>query len=92
MVKYWRKPLDLSKIKVPHGVLHILRERCKGCGFCIEFCPQQVLVESDEFNSKGYHTPIVIEDTPCVSCGLCEMICPEFAIYREEEYREVTSL
>ena len=92
MVKYWRKPLDLANVKIPHGILHILNERCKGCGYCIEFCPQDVLAESSEFNSKGYHPPVVLNDTACVSCGLCEMICPEFAIFREEVLREVTSL
>jgi len=91
-VKYWRKPLDLAEIKVPRGVIFILKERCKGCGFCIEFCPQGVLVESQEFNSKGYHPPAVVSSAVCVSCGLCELICPEFAIYRKEELQEVTSL
>lgn len=91
-MKYWRKPLDLANVRIPHGILHILKERCKGCGYCIEFCPQDVLVESSEFNSKGYHPPVVLNETACVSCGLCEMICPEFAIFREEVLREVTSL
>ena len=91
-MKYWRKPLDLADIQICHGVLHILQERCKGCGFCIEFCPRKVLVESDQFNSKGYHPPAVVDSVACVGCGLCEMICPEFAIYREEELQEVTSL
>lgn len=91
-MKFWRKPLDLAEIEIPHGVLYILNERCKGCGFCIEFCPQRVLAESDEFNSKGYHPPVVVDSAACVSCGLCELICPEFAIYREEELQKVTSL
>ena len=91
-MKYWRKPLDLAGIEIPHGVLYILKERCKGCNFCIEFCPQKVLEVSEEFNSKGYHPPKIVESAACVSCGLCELICPEFAIYREEEMQEVTSL
>ena len=91
-MKFWRKPLDLDEIRVPHGVIHVLKERCKGCGFCIEFCPKGVLVESEIFNSKGYHPPMVVDTVACVSCGLCELICPEFAIYREEVMQEVKSL
>ncbi len=91
-MKYWRKPLDLAGIRIPHGIIHILQERCKGCGFCIEFCPRRVLVVSDTYNSKGYHPPVVTDSTGCVSCGLCEFLCPEFAIYREEEMLEVQSL
>jgi len=88
-VKYWRKPLDIDTIRVPHGQIHIIRERCKGCGWCVAYCPRQVLEVSDEFNSKGYHPPRIVDEGACVSCGLCEMLCPEFAIYRVEEEREV---
>jgi len=91
-MKYWRKPLDLAEVKVPHGIVHILKELCKGCNFCIEFCPRKVLVEAAEFNAKGYHPPRVVDEEGCASCGLCEMLCPEFAIYREEELKEVVGL
>ncbi len=56
-------------------------ERCKGCGFCVEFCPTDVLVLSDEFNAKGYHPPEVAEIDYCTGCDLCGMYCPDFAIY-----------
>jgi 2-oxoglutarate ferredoxin oxidoreductase subunit alpha len=71
------------KWKVPHGELYIIKDRCKGCGFCIEFCPKKVLVESKEFNAKGYHPPELQEDETkkCINCGFCSMICPEFAIF-----------
>ncbi len=42
-MKFWRKPLDLDQQQVARGDVHILRERCKGCGYCVEFCPEQVL-------------------------------------------------
>jgi 2-oxoglutarate ferredoxin oxidoreductase subunit delta len=80
-MKYWRKPLDAERVKIPEGELHILKERCKGCGFCVEYCPKDVLELSPEFNSKGYHPPIVINGAICVHCQLCEMLCPEFAIF-----------
>lgn len=89
-MKLWRIPLDLDEVKVPHGEIHIIKDRCKGCGFCVEFCPRDVLEISDEFNSKGYHPPRVKNPEACVACGLCELICPEFAIYHLEEEREIS--
>jgi 2-oxoglutarate ferredoxin oxidoreductase subunit delta len=91
-MKYWRKPLDLKDIRVPHGDIHVLVERCKGCGWCVEFCPRDVLEVSDEINSKGYHPPEAVRPEVCVSCGLCELLCPEFAIYVLEEEGEVVML
>ena len=80
---YWRQPLDRDRIQVPHGTVHIIEERCKGCGFCVEFCPQNVLIMSEHTNSKGYHPPKLREDAQCVDCGLCALLCPDFAIYVE---------
>ena len=83
-MKYWRKPLDVDQVKIPHGEVHIIAERCKGCGFCVEYCPKDVLAMSEEFNRKGYHPPKVVKHGECVNCNLCEMICPDFAIYSLE--------
>jgi 2-oxoglutarate ferredoxin oxidoreductase subunit delta len=80
-MKYWRKPLDLDDVKIPHGELHIIVDRCKGCGFCVEYCPKGVLELSTEFNAKGYHPPYAKFQGECVNCDLCERICPEFAIF-----------
>ena len=80
---YWRQPLDLDRIQVPHGIVHIIEERCKGCGFCVEFCPQCVLVMSEHSNSRGYHPPQLTDATHCVNCGLCELLCPDFAVFVE---------
>jgi 2-oxoglutarate ferredoxin oxidoreductase subunit delta len=87
-MKYWRTPLDLDKAKIPSGTVHIITERCKGCGFCIEYCPKDVLVFSKEFNRKGYHYPEVVTNGECVNCSLCEMICPDFAIFSQEQLED----
>jgi 2-oxoglutarate ferredoxin oxidoreductase subunit delta len=72
------------------GTVHINKSHCKGCAFCVEYCPRDVLKMSAEFNQKGYHPPVVIEEkkNDCCFCKLCEAICPEFAIFvtgKEEE-------
>ena len=69
-----------DKVKPVRGQVHIMSERCKGCGFCIQFCPHQVLAESDETNQKGYHFPYIAKPDACIACNLCEAICPDFAI------------
>jgi 2-oxoglutarate ferredoxin oxidoreductase subunit delta len=63
------------------GSVVINAERCKGCGFCIEFCPPRVLKFSEQYNSKGYHTPVLFEPDGCTGCGMCGLICPDIAIY-----------
>ncbi len=76
-----RKPPDVERIPVPRGELCIITEWCKGCGFCVEFCPKEVLDNSEAFNRKGYHPPKVVKGDTCNLCGTCEMICPDFAIF-----------
>ncbi len=83
-MRYWRDPLDAGQVGAPRGDVHILADRCKGCAFCVEYCPRQVLEMSREFNRKGYHPPEIVDAEACVNCGLCEMICPEFAIFSVE--------
>jgi 2-oxoglutarate ferredoxin oxidoreductase subunit delta len=66
---------------VAKGRVSIVVERCKACGFCVEFCPAHVLALSSAFNSKGYHPPHVVHPEKCSGCDLCGMYCPDFAIY-----------
>lgn len=67
--------------KEPRGQVIITPERCKGCGFCVDFCPTKVLAMSDGFNAKGYHYPIAVNPENCSGCDLCGMYCPDFAIF-----------
>ena len=86
---YWRDPLDSSEFHIPRGKVNVIKDRCKSCEFCIEFCPQGILELSDEFNAKGYHPPRAAEKDGCIACRLCELICPEFAIHITELETEI---
>ena len=80
---YWRKPFDSDTVQSPKGTVIIIRDRCKGCGFCVEFCPRAALRTSDELSSKGYSLVEVADESKCLGCGLCTVLCPEFAISLE---------
>ena len=73
--------VETTKKKKFRGEVYIDIERCKGCGFCVEFCPTHTLAQSHEINSKGYHPPKIADIDACTGCGLCGMYCPDFAIF-----------
>ncbi|MCS6817058.1 MAG: 4Fe-4S dicluster domain-containing protein [Blastocatellia bacterium] len=75
-----RQPI-VEAPKRPRGRVTVLEGRCKGCEFCVEFCPKDVLAMSPKFNAKGYHFPVAVRAEECVNCQLCYYLCPEFAIF-----------
>lgn len=86
MKTFTRTPIDLNIVQIPRGQVYIIPSRCKGCEICVEFCPNDVLQNSDQTNAKGYHYPEVIEgkEESCIHCEFCMVVCPEFAIYTVE--------
>lgn len=84
-------PLDDKKTIQPRVVIHIIKDRCKGCGYCIEFCPKKVLEESQEINYKGVHLPKIAYESECVLCSFCTAVCPDFAIFVVEKALEKVS-
>jgi len=66
----------------------VIEDFCKGCGFCIEFCPVDALEESEKLNAKGVHPPKLKSEDACIGCGLCERICPDFAVHLEKKEGE----
>lgn len=64
----------------------ILFERCKECGYCIKFCPKQILSIGKSVNKGGYYPPVVTDVDACIGCGICATVCPDAAI---EVYKDV---
>ncbi len=87
-VRIWRTPLDIEKVKLPKAEIHIIENQCKGCGFCIQFCPRNVLEESEAINERGVHPPRVVDEDQCILCSFCTSVCPDFAIFVVEKQCE----
>jgi 2-oxoglutarate ferredoxin oxidoreductase subunit delta len=68
-------------LKLRNVDVMVIEDRCKGCSFCIEFCPEHVLEQSSTLNVRGVHPPHVKDIELCVGCGICEELCPDFAIF-----------
>jgi 2-oxoglutarate/2-oxoacid ferredoxin oxidoreductase subunit alpha len=72
-----------TKLRAGKGTVFVRTEICKGCSFCVDFCPTHCLTFSKEFNPKGYHFPVLHAPEACTGCDLCGLYCPDFAIHAE---------
>jgi 2-oxoglutarate ferredoxin oxidoreductase subunit delta len=59
-------------------------QRCKGCGLCVEACPQGVIAMSKSLNDKGVHFAQAARLEDCTGCALCAVMCPEALIEVEK--------
>jgi len=60
--------------------IEINSQRCKGCAFCMNFCPKKLIRLDSNFNNKGYHPAVFIDQKGCTGCAICALMCPEVAI------------
>ncbi len=52
----------------------IIKERCTGCGVCLDSCPNDVIRLGDDKRAR------IAYPDDCQTCYLCEEDCPEGAI------------
>ena len=73
----------MAKIK---GTVVIDRERCKGCGVCVEACPVDVLKLAPGVNGMGYHYSMMAAPDRCIGCASCAIVCPDscLVVYRQK--------
>ena len=53
------------------GAIVVDKEKCKGCGLCVEACPAKVL---------GYHYSEMVNPEACIGCASCGLVCPDAVI------------
>jgi 2-oxoglutarate ferredoxin oxidoreductase subunit delta len=55
------------------------KQRCKGCGICINFCPKNVFEFETYLNEGGQH-PVRANSDECIGCRACVIMCPDIAL------------
>ncbi|MGI6039126.1 MAG: 4Fe-4S binding protein [Clostridiales bacterium] len=61
------------------------KDKCKGCGLCIEACPKKILqLSEDEINLRGYYPAMIIDQDKCIACSFCAIMCPDCIITVEK--------
>ena len=60
--------------------VRVISERCKSCGYCVKYCPKNVLEIGKEVNSKGYEYVVPARADQCIGCCQCARICPDGAL------------
>jgi len=74
----------INTLEGEKGKFSLFPGLCKGCGLCIEKCPQKCISWSDTLGVYG--TPAVQADMEqCIACGICQSVCPDCAIAIEKK-------
>ncbi len=54
---------------------------CKGCGLCVDACPQHIIeLDKTKITEKGYHPAMLVKPDECIGCAFCAIMCPDVAI------------
>jgi 2-oxoglutarate ferredoxin oxidoreductase subunit delta len=70
--------------------IEIRDESCKGCQYCLIFCPRELLqIDKSRINVLGYNPARFVDnpEKPCLGCALCAEICPDalIEVYRKKK-------
>lgn len=56
-------------------------EECKGCEFCIAFCPKKLIkADKNVLNRSGIHPAMITDTAACIGCLSCALMCPDAVI------------
>ena len=79
--------MEVITASMERADFYIFPAYCKGCGLCMEKCPNNTLIWSDKLGTYGTPTVITKDEDSCIACMICEMVCPDCAIVVERKKR-----
>jgi 2-oxoglutarate ferredoxin oxidoreductase subunit delta len=62
------------------GRITIDASRCKGCEYCIIYCPKKCISLSKSINIRGVRYAEFTQPEKCIACNICARVCPEVCI------------
>lgn len=83
-------PEELVEVDFQLPYMKVVSHLCKGCGLCIEHCPQECIEFTNTFNELGYKYA-TYKDDGCTGCGICFYCCPEpgaIVVYKKVREKE----
>lgn len=60
--------------------IEIEAKYCKGCLYCADVCPKDVIGVTDAVNEKGFQYAVALHPENCIGCCMCATMCPDAAI------------
>ncbi len=68
-------PPGAGSSPAPERARHTTSDACRGCGACVDVCPNQVLAVID-----GRAHTVAVHASRCIRCGGCAAVCPNGAL------------
>ena len=60
--------------------VRFFEQYCKGCSFCVHFCPKGIIALAPYTNDQGYNPATITDLSKCTGCGICALMCPHVVI------------
>jgi 2-oxoglutarate ferredoxin oxidoreductase subunit delta len=70
----------MTPMSTKRGKITIDESRCKGCEYCIIYCPKKCITLSENINVRGVRYAEFTNPDACIACNICARVCPDVCI------------